>query len=137
MLHWGLAAGSALGSSPPRSSTSPGCHRLAPESVPTGAPGPFAGGDAEPRPCSPGSPWPHHSLSAIHSAPAWPRNSHLYATTFTGTQMISLAPPVPVTQLSCLPLLRHLARAWTAALLTKWGGQNLLSMNRVPSNAPP
>lgn len=40
MLHWGLAAGSALGSSPPRSSTSPGCHRPAPESVPTGAPGP-------------------------------------------------------------------------------------------------
>lgn len=42
-LDSGLAAGSALGSSPPRSSTGPGCRRLVPKSVPMGVPRPFAG----------------------------------------------------------------------------------------------
>lgn len=100
-LDSGLAAGSALGSSPPCSSTSPGCHRRAPKSVPMVAPGSFAGGTAEPWPCSPRSPRPRCSLSAGHPTPAWPGSSHLYATSFTGTQMISPAPPVAVTQLSC------------------------------------
>lgn len=137
VLDSGLAAGSALGSSPPCSSTGPACHRLAPKSVPMGVLGPFAGDTAEPWPCSPCSAWPHCSLSARCPAPAWPRSSHLHATSFTGTQINFTGssggshPALP------LPLLRRLARARTTALLTKQGGRNLLSNNHVPSNVPP
>lgn len=63
-LNLGQAAGSAPGSFPLCSSTGPSCHRLAPRSVPTGAPGPLAGDTTEPWPCLPCSPWSHCSLSA-------------------------------------------------------------------------
>lgn len=73
-----------------------------------GTPGPFAGDATEPRRGSPRSPRPRCSLSARCPAPAWPRSSHLYATPFAGTQIISPAPPVAVTHLSYY----HFFDAW-------------------------
>ena len=102
VLDSDLAAGSALDSHPLHSSTGAGGHRLAPESVPTAVPGPFAGDTTK-------------SLGpARHAAPSLaarcqpdvlphpsPRSSHLGATSFAGTETISSAPPVTVTQRSC------------------------------------
>lgn len=96
---------------------SPAANRVAPRNVPTDAPWPYL-------PCSR---WPHCSCQPDPLS----HSSHLYATSITGIQMILQAPPAaftwhPHSSPTTTSDTRR-TRSRSTVLLSKQGGQNLLS----------